>query len=124
MLTAADPADLTDAAVRISGTTIDAIGSWTDLSRRYPHDVVTGGPYDIVTPGFVNTHGHFSEALVAGIAEQYTLWEWIQAVIHAINPVLDAEMAYVGTQLAGLQMLHSGIRLPTTCSCAPPSRVW
>lgn len=120
ILTAGEPAELADAAIRVVGTRIEAVGSWTDLSSRHPTDLVTGGPHDIITPGFVNTHGHFSEALVTGIAEQYTLWEWIQAVIHAINPVLNEEMAHVGTLLAGMQMLHSGI---TTANdmyvCAP-----
>ncbi len=120
VLTSAEPAEITDGAVRVLGDRIDAVGSWADLSRRFPDDAVTGGAHDIVAPGFVNTHGHFSEALVAGIGEQYTLWEWIQAVIFAINPVLTAEMAHVGTMLAGMQMLRSGI---TTANdmfvCAP-----
>ncbi len=120
IITSATPEVITDGAVRIVGEMIDDVGTWVELSTRYPGDSVTGGPHDIVTPGFVNTHGHFSEALVAGIAEQYTLWEWIQNVILAINPVLNHEMAYVGTLLSSMQMLRSGI---TTANdmfvCAP-----
>lgn len=120
VLTSAEPAEITDGAVRVVGDRIDEVGSWSDLSERFGDDAVTGGPHDIVTPGFVNTHGHFSEALVAGIAEHCTLWEWLQEVIFAINPFLTSEMAHVGTMLAGIQMLRSGI---TTASdmfvCAP-----
>lgn len=120
VLTSAEPGELTDGAVRVVGDRIDAVGSWSDLVARFPDDAVSGGGHDIVAPGFVNTHGHFSEALVAGVAEHCTLWEWLQAVIFEINPFLTSEMAHVGTMLAGIQMLRSGI---TTASdmfvCAP-----
>lgn len=109
ILTSADPAEIADGAVRIVGERIVAVGFWADLSQRHPDDEVAGGPNDIVTAGFVNTHGHFSEALVTGIAEQHTLWEWVDAVIHPINPCLTREMASVGTTLAAIQMLRSGI---------------
>ena len=120
VLTSAEPGEITGGAVRVVGDRIDAVGRWPELAERYPEDAVTGGVHDIVAPGFVNTHGHFSEALVAGIAEHCTLWEWLQAVIFEINPFLTSEMAHVGTMLAGIQMLRSGI---TTASdmfvCAP-----
>ena len=109
VLTSATPAEIRDGAVRVVGETIDAVGTFDDLRRTYPDDEVTGGPHDIVTAGFVNTHGHFSETLVTGIAEQYTLIEWIEAVINRINPWLTEEMAYVGSMLGAMQMLRSGV---------------
>lgn len=109
ILTSADPAQVSDGAVRVVGERIDAVGPWAELSRLHPDDAVAGGPRDIVTAGFVNAHGHFSEALLAGIAEQHTLWEWFDAVVRPVNPCLTREMARVGTTLAGIQMLRSGI---------------
>ncbi|NIA24530.1 MAG: amidohydrolase family protein [Gammaproteobacteria bacterium] len=109
VLTAAEPAVITDGAVRILGDRIDAVGTWKDLRARFPEDGVAGGPNDVVTPGFVNTHGHFSEALITGIAKRYTLWEWIDALIGPVAPHLDDEAAYVGTLIGGMQMLRSGI---------------
>ncbi len=111
VLTAASPPVIPDGAVRIVGGQIDAAGSWRDLRRQYPDDEVSGGANDIVTPGFVNTHGHFSEALITGIAKQFTLWEWVQALVAPVAPHLDDEAAYVGTLVAGVQMLRSGITL-------------
>ena len=120
VLTSAEPAEIADGAVRVVGDRIDAVGRWSELAEQFPEDAVTGGVHDIVAPGFVNTHGHFSEALVAGIAEHCTLWEWLQAVIFKTNPFLTEEMAHVGTMLAGIQLLRSGV---TTASdmfvCAP-----
>lgn len=111
VLTAADPAVVVDGAVRVLGDRIEEVGSFDDLSARYPDDQVFGGPNDLVTPGFINTHGHFSEALITGIAKDRTLWEWIAALIGPMAPHLDAEAAFVGTLLGGIQMLQSGVTL-------------
>lgn len=111
LLTSDEAGDITNGAVRLVGGLVDAVGAWDDMRAAYPEDMVTGGAHDVVTPGFVNTHGHFSEALVTGIAKVHTLWEWIYALIEPVAPHLDDETAYVGTLLAGIQMLKSGITL-------------
>ena len=109
VLTSADPEIIKDGAVRILGDTIDSVGRWEDLRARHPGDEVHGGPDAIVAPGFVNTHGHFSEALTTGIGEEYTLWEWIAMIVDRIAPHIDEEIAYTATLLAGVQMLRTGI---------------
>jgi len=109
VITSADPALIHDGAVRIVDGRIDAVGTWNELRDRHPDDVVHGGPNDIVTPGFVNTHGHFSEGLITGLAKEHTLWEWIAALIGPVAPHLDDESAHAGALIAGMQMLKSGI---------------
>jgi 5-methylthioadenosine/S-adenosylhomocysteine deaminase len=109
VLTASEPAVISDGAVRVVGQTIDAVGPFAALREQFNEDAVLGGPHDIVTPGLVNTHGHFSEGLITGIAEQYTLLEWIEYLIDPVAPHLDAEMAEAGTLLAGIQMLRTGV---------------
>ena len=111
VLTSEERDHIVDGAVRILGGQIDAVGAWPVLRARFPDDEVTGGPHDIVAPGFINTHGHFSEALIVGLAKQFTLWEWVAALINPIAPHLDEERAHVGTLLAGIQMLKTGITL-------------
>ncbi|ARF63858.1 amidohydrolase [Streptomyces violaceoruber] len=111
VLTSAAPESYTDGAVRLSEGRITHVGAYRDLAARFPGHPVHGGPNDIVTPGFVNAHGHFSEALLAGMAEQYELNAWIRALIAPVAPHLRREDAYVGTLLAGIQMLHSGVTL-------------
>ena len=110
-----------DGAVRIVGELIAEVGPWSDLRARFPDDEAHGSRYSIVTPGFVNTHGHFSEALFTGIAEDFTLWEWIEAVINPTAPHHDHEMAYVGTLLAGIQMLRTGITLASDMYVCDPA---
>ncbi|MDY7103685.1 MAG: amidohydrolase [Actinomycetota bacterium] len=108
-----DPDDglVEDGAVHVADGRIVAVGRFAELAAAHPDLAVHGGPDDLVTPGFVNTHGHFSEALITGIAEQYTLWEWVAALIDPVAPHLTEEMAHVGTLLAGAQMLQTGITL-------------
>ena len=123
VLTLEEPGHIADGAVRVAGGVIDAVGDWQDLRARYPDDEVSGGPHDIVTPGFINTHGHFSEALIVGLAKELTLWEWVGALINPVAPHLDEESAYVGTLLAGIQMLKTGVTLVNDMFvCDPQSK--
>ena len=121
ILTSSIPDLIEDGAVRIVGAVIDAVGPWTDLRARFPGDEVHGSRHSIITPGFVNTHGHFSEGLFTGIAEDFTLWEWIEAVINPTAPHHDEEMAYVATLLAGIQMLRTGITVASDMFVCDPA---
>ncbi|MDE0369403.1 MAG: amidohydrolase [bacterium] len=121
ILTSSTPEMIEDGAVRISGDLIDEVGPWNELRRRHPDDKVHGDQHSIITPGFINTHGHFSEALFTGIAEDFTLWEWIEAVINPTAPHHDYEMAYVGTLLAGIQMLRTGITVASDMFVCDPA---
>ncbi|MEV8267509.1 amidohydrolase family protein [Microbacterium sp. NPDC076911] len=103
------PGLIRDGAVYVKDGLIAEVGTFAAITAAHPGLPVSGGAHDIVTPGFVNTHGHFSEGLITGIASQFTLWEWIHALIRPVSPFLDREKAYLGTMLAGSQMLLSGI---------------
>lgn len=109
-----------DGAVLITGGVIVAVGPYAELAAAHPGVEVHGGPDDLVIPGFVNTHGHFSEGLITGIGEQFTLWEWIHALIDPVSPHLDRRKAYVGTLMSGIQMLRSGITTANDMFCADP----
>lgn len=114
------PAMIRHGAVHIVDGRIAAVDTYDALRSAHPDIPVHGGPDDIVTPGFVNTHGHFSEGLITGIASHLTLWEWIHALIRPVSPFLDREKAYVGTLLAGAQMLMSGITTANDMFVADP----
>lgn len=103
------PEPIRDGAVLLDGDTIAAVGSWAELSAAHPDATVHGGPHDLVAPGFVNAHGHFSEGLITGIASDVTLWEWLHVLIRKVDPHMDRRKAFLGTQLAGIQLLRSGV---------------
>lgn len=103
------PEPIRDGAVLVEGDRILAVGTYAELAAAHPDATVHGGSHDIVSPGFVNTHGHFSEGLVTGIASDLTLWEWIHDLINPLRPFYTPDIAYVGTAVAGIQMLRSGV---------------
>jgi 5-methylthioadenosine/S-adenosylhomocysteine deaminase len=116
----ATPSAIRDGAVLLDGDQVAAVGTFADLSVAHPEAILRGGANDIVTPGFVNTHGHFSEGLITGIGSQYTLWEWLNALIAHVNPVMTRDKAYAGTMLQGIQMLRSGVTTANDMFCSDP----
>ncbi|MDA3023100.1 MAG: amidohydrolase [Actinomycetota bacterium] len=96
-------------AVRVLDGRIAAVGAFADLRAAHPDDAVRGSEYDLVAPGFVNAHGHFSEGLLKGLAEETNLFEWFVALIGPVAPHLDEDKAHLGTLLSGMQMLLTGI---------------
>ncbi len=99
--TSATPAAIRDGAVLLDGDRVAAVGTFAELAAAHPDAPVRGGAYDIVTPGFVNTHGHFSEGLITGIGSQYTLWEWLTALIGRVKPGDDPREGVRGHDAAG-----------------------
>ncbi|WIB25746.1 amidohydrolase family protein [Curtobacterium sp. MCSS17_015] len=118
--TSETPSAIRDGAVLLDGDRVAAVGTYAELSAAHPETAVRGGANDIVTPGFVNTHGHFSEGLITGIGSQYTLWEWLNALISHVNPVMTRDKAYAGTMLQGIQMLRSGVTTANDMFCSDP----
>lgn len=116
------PDVIPNGAVLVAGELIAAVGDYPTLRAAHPGAEVVGEPHDIITAGFVNTHGHFSEGLITGMAEQYTLWEWLEALIHRVDPHLDREMAEVGTLMSGVQLLRSGVTTANDMFCSDPGR--
>ena len=73
-------------------------------------DVLTEGATAML-PGFVNAHGHAAMTMLRGLGEELPLMEWLQKKIWPVENRLDAETAYIGAQLALMEMLSTG----TTC---------
>ncbi|AYG05499.1 amidohydrolase family protein [Gryllotalpicola protaetiae] len=113
-------AAIRDGAVVIAGDRIVAVGDYQALRAQHPGAAERGGQFDIVAPGFVNAHGHFSEGLITGIASQYTLWEWLHNLITPVNPTMDREKAYHGTLLQAVQLLRSGVTTANDMFCSDP----
>lgn len=109
VLTSTPAGEVRDGAVAVNGGRIAAVGPWPDVRDRFPDAAVTGDGSGILTPGFVNSHGHFSEGLITGLGETATLWEWFVEVVEPIEPHLTREMAYVGTLLKAAEMALTGV---------------
>jgi 5-methylthioadenosine/S-adenosylhomocysteine deaminase len=111
VLTMSDDGDHRNGAVALTASSgkILAVGPYAQVGAAFPDAEVVGDEHDIVLPGFINGHDHLSEALISGLGETLSLYEWIERLIMPVIPLLDAEKARVGTLLKGIEMLHSGI---------------
>jgi len=53
-----DTAVILDGAVAVAGGKIEAVGSFEELSAKYPNADVIGGDDFLLIPGLINGHGH------------------------------------------------------------------
>jgi 5-methylthioadenosine/S-adenosylhomocysteine deaminase len=101
--------DLVGGAVAFAGGEVVAVGPFDELGRRFPDAEVVGDDQGVVLPGLVNAHTHLSEALLPGMGEELTLFEWAIRIVVPAGRHLTAEMARVGAMLKGAERLLSGV---------------
>ena len=117
VLTMGPLGDFRDGAVAISGERIADVGSYAELSHKYPHAEVVGDNYGIVIPGLVNAHTHMSEALIPGMAENLSIWVWGARLLTPLMPHITKEMARVGTLFRGAELIRSGVTTVNDMFC-------
>ncbi len=65
---------------------------------------------NLVLPGFVNTHTHAAMTIFRGYADDLPLMEWLTGYIWpAENRYINAETVHLGSLLACVEMIKSGI---------------
>ncbi len=99
-------------AVAIKGTQIQAIASQEEFLGIQAGETINanGG---IVMPGLVNCHTHLPMTLFRGLADDLPLDRWLnEHMFPAEGKWINPETAFLGSQLACLEMLLSGT---TTC---------
>lgn len=65
---------------------------------------------NLVLPGFVNTHTHAAMTIFRGYADDLPLMEWLTGYIWpAENRYINAETVHLGSTLACIEMIKSGI---------------
>lgn len=109
VLTMGPGGDVADGAVAFADGEILWVGPAAEVPDRYPDAEVVGDEWGIVVPGFVNAHTHLSEALIPGMGEDLTLFEWAARVVVPAGRHLTREMAHAGTRLKAAEMLLSGV---------------
>ena len=117
VLTMGPAGDLEGGAVAFAGGEILAVGPFEDLAARFPDAEVTGDDHGVVLPGLVNAHTHLSEALLCGMGEDLTLFEWIDRIVGPAGRHLTREMAGVGAMLKGAELLLSGATCVSDMFC-------
>jgi 5-methylthioadenosine/S-adenosylhomocysteine deaminase len=122
VLTCGPAGHVVDGAVAVRAGRIVGVGPYRELRRDLPEAEVVGDGSGILTPGFVSCHGHFSEGLITGIGETYTLWEWLDRIITPVQPHLTRDMALAGTLLKGAEAALSGVTTVADMFCHAPGR--
>jgi len=88
---------------------IEAVGLAADLFDQYPCHQRRA--FDILCPGFVQTHVHSVQSPGRGLADDTNLFEWLEDYILPIEAELTAEELKLASTLSYVELLAHG----TTC---------
>ena len=96
--------ELADGAVLQEDGVIAAVGTYADLSRRYPDAPVLGSGNEVLLPGFVNAHHHvgLTPVQLGSPDMPLELWFVTRMVIRNLDLYLD-------TLYSAFEMIASGI---------------
>jgi 5-methylthioadenosine/S-adenosylhomocysteine deaminase len=117
VLTMGPAGDLRDGAVALGGGRILAVGPVDEVTGAFPGAELVGDEWGVVLPGLVNCHTHLSEALLPGMGEELTLFEWIARIVLPASFHLTREMARVGAMLKGAELLSCGVTCVNDMFC-------
>jgi 5-methylthioadenosine/S-adenosylhomocysteine deaminase len=96
-------------AVAVRGERIVAIGTATEIARRYTAARLINAAGKVVMPGLINTHTHVPMVLFRGIADDLILSEWLTKYIFPAEAKnVDEEFVRWGTRLGCLEMIRGG----------------
>jgi cytosine/adenosine deaminase-related metal-dependent hydrolase len=98
-----------DGAVVVVDDEIEAVGPAIDMVERYPD--YDGREFDILSPGFVQTHVHSVQSPGRGLADDTDLFEWLKEHILPIEAGLTANELALASTLSYVELLSHG----TTC---------
>lgn len=102
-------ANIDDGAVAIDKGKIVAVGTSSEIARRYAAADTIHARGMAVLPGFVNAHTHVPMTLFRGIADDRDLMDWLQNFIFPAEAKnVDRDFVRWGTRLAAAEMIASG----------------
>lgn len=89
---------IVDGVVAIDDSTIADVGSWGELSPKYPDAAVTGDSSDLVLPGYINGHQHLTgdrliqSSIPDELAPGESIFTWV-VPIHGEHSPDDDELS-------------------------------
>jgi 5-methylthioadenosine/S-adenosylhomocysteine deaminase len=101
-------------AVAVRRDQIVAVGSQSEISRRYASRQIVPANGKVIIPGLINTHTHIPMTLFRGIADDLDLQEWLTKYIFPAEAKnVTEDFVRVGTRLGLAEMIRGG----TTTYC-------
>lgn len=96
-------------AVAVRGGRILAVGSRSEIDRRFQAKQRLDRPQAVLAPGLINTHAHAAMSLFRGLADDVPLEDWLRKFIFPAEARnLTPDFVRWGTRLACLEMMLSG----------------
>src|SRR6266571_6679597 len=96
-------------AVAVRGDRIVAVGSRSEIDRRFQPGQRLDRPDALIAPGLVNTHTHAAMSLLRGIADDLRLQDWLEKYIFPAEAKnVSPEFVRWGTKLTCAEMLLGG----------------
>ena len=117
---------IADGAVAIHGSTIAAVGPWSELAAAHPQARVVGDGSGLVTPGYVNAHQHLTgDRLIAScIPEDIDSQEAIHAWAVPVHRDHTADDDELSATIAAVAAVTNGITTTVEAgTVAHPERV-
>ncbi len=100
---------LTDHSIIVHNSTILDLLPTKEIHTRYQSNKHVILDNQIITPGFVNTHGHAAMTLFRGFADDLPLMTWLKKHIWPNEAKwLSADFTITGSELAIAEMIKSG----------------
>lgn len=97
----------------IEGERIVALQPAEKARADHPDAIEISLADHLLTPGFINAHGHAAMTLLRGYADDLEMMDWLTNCIWPIEGrLVDPQFVYDGTRLAAAEMIRSG----TTCA--------
>ncbi|SDG98538.1 Cytosine/adenosine deaminase [Sinosporangium album] len=93
--------------VLIEDGTITAIGPHLDIAEGAA-DIVDASRH-IVIPGFIDSHRHLFQALMRGLAADWSLFQYFTTMFGMLGPRMSPEHMSLGTTLGAYDALDSGV---------------
>lgn len=93
--------------VLIERDTIVAIGPRLDIADSSAE--VIDASRHIVMPGFIDSHRHLFQALLRGLASDWSLFQYFVTMFGMLAPNMTPDDMYLGTTLGALDALDAGV---------------
>jgi len=101
---------LTDHAIVIRGSRIEALAPLSVARNNYPGSSELALPGHLITPGLINLHTHAAMSLLRGVGDDLPLTRWLEEKIWPAEARLaGADFVADGALLAAHEMLRGGV---------------
>ncbi len=106
----AERSQIPGGAIAIKGQKILALGSASDIKKRYTALNTVDCQGKILMPGLVNAHTHVPMTLLRGLADDLRLDVWLMGYMMPVErEFVSPQFVRLGTRLACAELIRSGV---------------